>query len=120
MGALQGVAEFLPISSSGHLALFQHFFGIEDFEQTQMLFTVLLHFGTFISVCVAYWRDIVAMIAEFFTGLAVLFSRSGSTAPPPPARRLVMMVILGTMPLFGVLLIKDQVEALFSNVIFVS
>ena len=52
MGILQGVAEFLPISSSGHLALFQHFFGVENYEETQMLFTVLLHLGTLISVFV--------------------------------------------------------------------
>ena len=36
MGVLQGIAEFLPISSSGHLALFQHFFGVENYEETQM------------------------------------------------------------------------------------
>ena len=50
MGALQGVAEFLPISSSGHLALFGHFFNVENYEETQMFFTVLLHLGTLISV----------------------------------------------------------------------
>ena len=46
MGILQGVAEFLPISSSGHLALFQRFFAVENYEETQMFFTVLLHQGT--------------------------------------------------------------------------
>ena len=64
MGILQGVAEFLPISSSGHLALFQHFFGVENYEETQMLFTVLLHLGTLISVFVYYWHDILDMIRE--------------------------------------------------------
>ena len=58
MGILQGVAEFLPISSSGHLALFQRFFAVENYEETQMFFTVLLHLGTLLSVCVYYWRDI--------------------------------------------------------------
>ena len=64
MGLIQGVAEFLPISSSGHLALFQAFFGMEDVEANHMFFTVLLHFGTLISVCVVYWRDILDMIRE--------------------------------------------------------
>ena len=50
MGIIQGVAEFLPISSSGHLALFQAYFGMEDMESNYMFFTVLLHFGTLISV----------------------------------------------------------------------
>ena len=119
MGFLQGVAEFLPISSSGHLALFQTFFGMENMEETQMFFTVLLHFGTLISVFIVYWRDIVEMIKEFFLGIAALFSRRGGT-PPPPARRMVLMIIIATLPLFAVLLIKSKVDALFGNSIFVS
>jgi len=119
MGFLQGVAEFLPISSSGHLALFQAFFGMENMEETQMFFTVLLHFGTLISVFIVYWRDIVEMIREFFLGIAALVSRrEGGT--PPPARRMVLMIIIATLPLFAVLLIKDKVDALFGNTIFVS
>ena len=55
LGFVQGVAEFLPISSSGHLTLFQHFFGMEEPDQ---LFNVLLHFATLLAVCVVYWRDI--------------------------------------------------------------
>ena len=83
MGIIQGVAEFLPISSSGHLALFQTFFGMENMEETQMFFTVLLHFGTLISVFVVYWRDIVDMIREFFLGIRDLASKRGGSAPPP-------------------------------------
>ncbi len=122
MGFLQGVAEFLPISSSGHLTLFQYFFSPEQNpEELDMLFTVLLHFGTLISVCVYYWRDIIDMIREFFLGISDLFSRRGShEGRPPEARRLVLMIIVGTLPLFAVLLVKDTVDAAFSNVTFVS
>lgn len=122
MGFLQGVAEFLPISSSGHLTLFQYFFSPEQNpEELDMLFTILLHFGTLISVCVYYWRDVVDMIREFFLGLADLFSRRGSGyGRPPEARRLVLMIIVATLPLFAVLLVKDAVDAAFSNVTFVS
>lgn len=120
MGVLQGVAEFLPISSSGHLAIFEYFFGMENYEETQMFFTVLLHFGTLISVCIVYWRDILDMIREFFAGLATLLGRSGTReTTPPPARRMVMMIILGTLPLFAVLPLKSRIEALFSDVLFV-
>ncbi len=90
MGILQGVAEFLPISSSGHLALFQHFFGGENYEETQMFFTVLLHLGTLISVFIYYWRDVLDLIREFFLGAASLFSRGkekGREAPPPARGR---------------------------------
>lgn len=122
MGFLQGVAEFLPISSSGHLTLFQYFFSPEQNpEELDMLFTILLHFGTLISVCVYYWRDIIDMIREFFLGISDLFSRRGShEGRPPEARRLVLMIIVGTLPLFAVLLVKDTVDAAFSNVTFVS
>lgn len=120
MGVLQGVAEFLPISSSGHLALFQHFFGVENYEETQMLFTVLLHLGTLISVCVYYWRDVIDMIREFFLGIRDLTVRRGGGAPPPPTRRLVMMIIVATLPLFAILPVKGLVEDAMSNVTFVS
>ena len=105
MGFLQGVAEFLPISSSGHLTLFQYFFSPEQNpEELDMLFTILLHFGTLISVCVYYWRDVIGMIREFFLGLADLFSRRGSGyGRPPEARRLVLMIVVATLPLFAVL-----------------
>lgn len=121
MGILQGIAEFLPISSSGHLALFQHFFGVEGFED-QLFFTVLLHFGTFISVCVYYYQDILDMIREFFLGLSDLFRGSGrgSKTPPPPGRRMVLLVIVATLPLFAVLPVKKTIEAAAGNVTFVS
>ena len=120
MGLIQGVAEFLPISSSGHLALFQAYFGMEDVEGQHMLFTVLLHFGTLISVCVVYWRDIVEMIREFFLGIAALCGRKDTGVTPPPARRLVMLIIIATLPLFVMVLLKDAIESLFTNPILVS
>ena len=117
LGFVQGVAEFLPISSSGHLTLFQHFFGMPEPDQ---LFNVLLHFATLLAVCVVYWRDILEMIGEFFRFFGELFSRRSYRGNPPEARRMVLLLIVGTLPLFAVLLINDQVEALGNNPIFVS
>lgn len=119
LGFLQGVAEFLPISSSGHLTLMQHFFGVSEVDN---LYNILLHFATLIAVCAVYWKDIVEMVLEFFRGLAVLFSRRGSREVErvPVARRLVLMVILGTLPLALVLPIEEHVEALGSSPIFVA
>ena len=120
LGFVQGVAEFLPISSSGHLSILQNLFGMEEPDN---LFNVLLHFATLIAVCIVYWRDIVEMITEFFRGIASLFSRGSvrgtARAPVPPARRLVMMIILGTLPLFLVLPIENKVEALGASNLFV-
>ena len=120
MGIIQGVAEFLPISSSGHLALFQTFFGMENMEEKYMFFTVLLHFGTLISVCMVYWRDIVDMIREFFLGIAALGGRKDTGVAPPPARRMVMLIIIATVPLFVMVFLQDAVNQLFSNSIMVS
>ena len=122
MGILQGIAEFLPISSSGHLALFQHYFGMEDFESTQLFFSVMLHFGTLISVFVYYWHDILDMIREFFGMLGDLFSRGkkGSGGAVPEARRLVLLIIVATLPLFLVLPVKDFIEEATGSVTFVS
>ena len=120
MGIIQGVAEFLPISSSGHLALFQTFFGMENMEEKYMFFTVLLHFGTLISVCMVYWRDIVDMIREFFLGIAALAGRKDTGVAPPPARRMVMLIIIATVPRFVMVFLQDAVNQLFSNSIMVS
>lgn len=116
LGFVQGVAEFLPISSSGHLSILQNWFGMEEPDN---LFNVLLHFATLIAVCCVYWRDIVDMITEFVRGISALVSRGPSKGPVPPARRLVMMVILGTLPLILVLPIEDKVEALGASGLFV-
>ena len=117
LGFVQGVAEFLPISSSGHLTLFQHFFGMEEPDQ---LFNVLLHFATLLAVCVVYWRDIWEMVTEFFCFFIDLFSHKAYRGNPPEARRMVLLIIVGTLPLFLVLPIKNKVEALGSSPVFVS
>lgn len=116
LGFVQGVAEFLPISSSGHLFILQNWFGL---EKPDNLFNVLLHFATLIAVCVVYWRDIVDMITEFCRGVAALTNRKDDHGPVPSARRLVMMVILGTLPLFLVLPVEDKVEAMGGSNLFV-
>ena len=117
LGVVQGVAEFLPISSSGHLSLLQYFFGMEE---PDALYNILLHFATLIAVCIVYWRDVVDMIVEFFRGIAALFSHQEGQGRPPEGRRLVLLVILGTLPLFAVLPFDDAVEGLGANPVFVS
>ncbi len=122
MGLLQGVTEFLPISSSGHLALFQHFFAMEDFESTQMFFSVMLHFGTLISIFVYYWQDILDMIREFFSFLGDVCSKRSrrNQKPPTPARRMVLLIVVATLPLFLVLPVQGVIEAATGSVTFIS
>lgn len=119
LGVVQGVAEFLPISSSGHLSLLQHFFGMEE---PDALYNILLHFATLVAVCVVYRRDIADMIVEFFRMLASCFTKTGGreAGRPPEARRMILLLIVGTLPLFLVLPFDDAVEGLGANPVFVS
>ena len=107
LGVVQGVAEFLPISSSGHLTLFQHFLGMPEPDN---LFNILLHFATLIAVFVYYWQDIWEMILEFFRTIRDIVSRTPSRGEPPAARRQILLLIVATLPLFLVLPIKNYVE----------
>lgn len=120
LGLVQGVAEFLPISSSGHLVLVQHFFPGSGLEEPDALFNILLHFATLTAVCVVYWKDVVKMVLEFFRGLAALFGKKEARANPPAARRLVLLVIVGTLPLFAVLPFDDLIEGLGNYPAFVA
>ena len=117
LGLIQGVAEFLPISSSGHLAIAEHLMGMTGLEIPEF-FDVLLHLGTLVAVFAAYWEDIRDMVVEFFCGVRDLARRTTPT-PVPPARRLILLIIVGTLPLLVVLPIKDLVEGLADNMYFV-
>ncbi len=118
LGLVQGVAEFLPISSSGHLAIAQNLLGLEDAGSVPEFFDVLLHLGTLIAVFAAYWTDICEMVVEFFRGIGDLVHRS-TPSPVPPARRLILLIIVGTLPLFAVLPIRKHVQGLTDNMVFV-
>lgn len=119
LGLVQGIAEFLPISSSGHLSLFQHFFGLTE---AGLFFDVLLHLGTLIAIFVYYWRDIVNLVKAFLRLVTGLFSKKKKGARKgrkDPGARMILMLIVATLPLFVILPIKDKVESLYSNTIFV-
>ena len=118
LGLVQGVAEFLPISSSGHLAIAQNLLGLEDAGSVPEFFDVLLHLGTLIAVFAAYWTDICEMVVELFRGIGDLAHRS-TPSPVPPARRLILLIIVGTLPLFAVLPIRRHVQGLTNNMVFV-
>ena len=106
LGLIQGVAEFLPISSSGHLAIAEHLLGMSGVSDIPELFAVLLHLGTLVAVFAAYWEDIRDMVLEFFCGVRDLARRTTPT-PVPPARRMILLIIVGTLPLLVVLPVKD-------------
>ena len=64
MGIIQGATEFLPVSSSGHLALFKIIFNVNT--ETGLLFDTMLHLGTLVAVCIVYWKDVCNLIVAAF------------------------------------------------------
>ncbi len=116
LGLVQGLAEFLPISSSGHLSIARNLLGLDT--EVPAFFDVLLHLGTLVAVFAAYWRDICDMVVELCRGVSDLVH--GTTPRQvPPARRLILLIIVGTLPLFLLLPIHKKVQALSSNMVFI-
>lgn len=119
LGVIQGVTEFLPVSSSGHLAIAEKLLGMDGVSQIPAFFDILLHLGTLAAVFAAYWPDIRDMLLECFRGVGDL-ARHTTPNPLPPARRLILLILAGTAPLFLVLPVKDAIEGLGDNLYFVA
>jgi len=116
LGLVQGLAEFLPISSSGHLVLAQNLFGLSGGEE-YVVFDILLHVGTLVSVFVFYWRDVVELIKTFFGIIGDLFK--GRLDIKTGKRNFLAMLVVATLPLGLALIFKSKVEAAFSRPWFV-
>ncbi len=114
LGVVQGLAEFLPISSSGHLALFQSFFGDSLSKLDSVTaFNVLLHLGTLVAVFIVYRLDIMKMIPAFFTMLKKLFGKK-PLSEYTYEERMDLMVIIATIPLIFLKLFDILLEKAIS------
>ncbi len=111
---MQGLTEFLPVSSSGHLTLAGHFFGVTG---PQLVFDVMVHGATLVAVIVFYRRDLALMLSESWRALPTLGGLAGwrSLATQFPHAHLAAMVLVASLPtaIIG-LVFKDQLEALFA------
>lgn len=124
MGILQGFTEFLPVSSSGHLAILKHLLGVQT--DTGILFDILLHVGTLISIFVAFRKEVIKLIVEgfgllldFFYNIPIFFRNLFNKNDreqyyqviDSPARKMVMLIIISTIPtaILG-LVAKEVVE----------
>lgn len=116
LGLVQGLAEFLPVSSSGHLALLQHFFEIEG--ENILAFAVLLHVGTLVSVFVVYWNDIYHLFIELGFVIRDVFTGKGLRMNLNPTRKLGIMIIVATIPtaIIG-FIFKDLFAAMYLSLI---
>ena len=107
-GVVQGLTEFLPVSSSGHLSLVQYFTG--NSGETGAFFSILLHLGTLIAVFIAFRKTIWELIVEAFSMLADIFRRRFSFKTMNGKRRMIWMFVLSEIPLLFFLLVKDYIS----------
>ncbi len=108
-GIIQGLAEFLPISSSGHLAFFHNIFGTEE---NRMSFDLLLHLGTLLAVCVVYYKDIWQLICAFFSLVGKVFREKFALGriKLDKNEKFLVMIVIALVPLVIGALIEDLVE----------
>ena len=105
LGIVQGLTEYLPVSSSGHLAIVSHFFGVNGEEN--LTFTIAVHVATVLSTLVVLWKEIVWLVKGVFDMKAPLWSRE---------RRYALAILISMIPVGIVgLFFKDQVEAIFGS-----
>lgn len=105
---IQGLTEFLPVSSSGHIRLYQALFNQPVEEGTFLL--VILHLGTLVAVFIAFWDTIWALIKEFFVMLKDIFTGKFKWSEMNPDRRMILMLIISLVLLVPFYLIKDIFE----------
>lgn len=132
MGIIQGLTEFLPVSSSGHLAIIRSLSGAE--MEGGVLFEVLLHVATLAAVCAVYYKDVGRLIVDFFSicadccvnigrffkNISAINKQEYKAINTTPGRKLVLMLMVSTIPtgLMGVLL-DDVVESVSSNLLII-
>ncbi len=102
---IQGLTEFLPVSSSGHLSVVQHITGISG--ESALILSIVLHLGTLAAVFAAFWGRIWGMIKEFFLSIRDIFTGKFSWKGMNGTRRMMFMVIIATVVLVPFYLIKD-------------
>jgi undecaprenyl-diphosphatase len=105
LGIIQGLTEFIPVSSTAHLLVAEHFMGFDPNDEMLFSFSVLIQLGTLVSLFIFYWKDLLGLVKAFF-------AKPFSTAE----NKLAWYIIIATLPalIFGFVL-KDAVEVLFRN-----
>lgn len=105
---VQGLTEFLPVSSSGHLSLYQHFTG--NSGEGALMFSAILHLGTLVAVFVAFKKDIIELIKELGNIFKDIFHKKFSFKQMNPYRRLIFMIIISCFCLAPFALFKRWFE----------
>lgn len=117
LGIIQGATEFLPVSSSGHLAITSALLGVEN---NSLAFSIILHFATLIAIMIAYKESVWGLIREFFLMCGDFIKGKGFCMEKSKYRKYIPLIIVASVPagIVGVFY-GDVIDALFSSVYFV-
>ncbi len=117
LGIVQGLTEFLPISSSGHLVIFQRLFGLKEPE---LFFDVSVHMGTLAAVVIFYRKDIRRLCVAFFTGIMQFRSNNFPEPADKADFQTAVLIIVGSVPtaIIG-LLFRNVSGSLFTSILLV-
>ena len=119
LGLVQGLCEFLPVSSSGHLVIFQNILGLDSSAAQNILFDIMLHLSTIIAVFIAFRKRIWKVILAAFSLIGDIFKGKFSFKNSNGDKKIVIMVVIATLPLLLFALIEEKIEALFSSLLLV-
>jgi undecaprenyl-diphosphatase len=116
LGLVQGITEFLPVSSSGHLAILSLIFGIEE---GNLFYSVMLHFSTLLAVVIYFREEVIQLIGAFFSLVRRIYKREGNAFEK--YERMVLMILIGTIPtgIMGVGL-GSVFESLYSQLHYIA
>lgn len=117
-GIIQGLTEFLPVSSSGHLAVYQYFFDSSESENT-FLFDAVLHLGTLVAVFIAFRQKIWVLLKELGSMFKDIFTGKFFKVRMNPARRMIVMMIISLLVLIPFYPFKDAIQSVATNHIVV-
>ncbi len=120
-GIVQGLAEFLPISSSGHLAFFHNLFeNLTDLEsESAFVFDILLHLGTLLAVCIVYYKDIWELILSFFSLIKKVFTTKLKEIKFSSGEKFLLMLIVAVIPLILGAVLEGTVEFVRNYTLFI-
>lgn len=109
-GIVQGLTEFLPVSSSGHLAAFQNVFGAVDEALSGVTYTLLLHVGTLAAVLLVYRKDVIDLIKSFFSLVKRLFTGKFKYSDMNDGEKLFCLLFIALIPLLLGAVLEGAVE----------
>ena len=112
-GIIQGLTEFLPVSSSGHLSIYQHFTG--NSGEAAGIYSILLHLGTLMAVMIAFRGEILDMIKEFFSMAKEIISGKFDKNNMSGSRRMIFLLVISLLPLCFFYFISDFYNSLSTD-----